>query len=855
MAELNYIIKPTTQVDHRQMGGKASSLAKLNTNFTIPNWFVISPQAFMDSLSEQQLRQLELGESITGLQISDSVQSAINKAVTELTDDTNLLLAVRSSATAEDGEYASFAGQLESYLNISSKDIANKVLAVWQSAFSQQVTYYRKTFANQSEWIPAVIIQHMVDAEIAGVAFSADPVSGNPNQCVINAVHGLADKLVSGEVNGDTYYTDNKGTIKKQTLCTDKAILSKPQIEQIINLLSRVEDYFQIPQDIEWAFAKGILYLLQARPITNLKYLALSGKQITRWDNSNIVESYAGITSPLTFSFARYVYEHVYIKFCKLMKVSSTKVEQHHSTFRNMLGFINGHVYYNLLNWYRMLALFPGFQMNRHFMEQMMGVKEPLPDIILQTIISSNPSTWDKVKDSFSLIRTLYGLIWQQIVLKNTIKRFYKRLDKALSTSQSLDKLSLSELGNEYRTLEGSLLKKWDAPLINDFLCMIAFGVSRKLLEKEAGTKGLQLHNDIMIGQGDIISAEPAARIKKMAAIINNDPSMIAHLINGDITAIDNYPELKQAINAYLDKFGDRCLQELKLESPTLHDDPTSLLQAIGYMAQRQIQTEETSENSVTIDTDAELAELFPNRLKRWLVGSAIKWAKSRVRDRENLRFERTRVFGRVRQIFIHIGKHLQELGYINAARDIFYLEVNEILGLIEGTTTTSNLKKLIKNRHKQQQIFTSLSPPPNQFDTFGAAYVAFQTQAFHSQPPPLSADSNSTSGIGCCQGIVIAKVKVIRNPRQAELKNGEIMVAEFTDPGWITLFANASGILVERGSLLSHSAIVAREMGIPAIVAIDGVMDWLKDGDVVEMNGSTGVVRKITNEKKANDQ
>ena len=103
--------------------------------------------------------------------------------------------------------------------------------------------------------------------------------------------------------------------------------------------------------------------------------------------------------------------------------------------------------------------------------------------------------------------------------------------------------------------------------------------------------------------------------------------------------------------------------------------------------------------------------------------------------------------------------------------------------------------------------------------------------------------------GIGCCQGVIKARVKVIRHPREAALKLGEIMVAEFTDPGWITLFANASGIIVERGSLLSHSAIVAREMGIPAIVAVDGIMSWLKSGDVVEMNGTTGFIRKIENE------
>jgi len=851
MAQLKYIIASTAASDRQTMGGKAAALAELGAeNFKIPEWFVISPQTFLECLSKQQLVALKKGESIGMISYNKRVEKAIKAAAGTLVKDKNQLLAVRSSATAEDGEEASFAGQLESYLNISTVDVLEKVREVWYSAFSEHVTHYRQTFGQGEgeDWIPAVLVQRMVNADMAGVAFSADPVTGNRNRCVINATLGLADKLVSGEVNGDTYYTLRDGTMEKQSLEEQSAILNQKQITEIIALLLRVEQHFGLPQDIEWAIEDGILYLIQARPITSLKHLSIIGEQVTIWDNSNIVESYSGVTSPLTFSFARYVYEHVYIEFCRFMGVSQTRIESENAAFRNMLGFVNGHVYYNLLNWYRVLALFPGFKMNRNFMEQMMGVKEPLPEDVVKSIVAGEPTRWEKITDGANFIRTLLGLIKHQLTLRTTISRFYERLEDALSSSEQLGEQPLDRLGEEYRTLEDKLLKKWDAPLINDFLCMIAFGLSRKLLEKYAGDEGLNLHNDIMIGQGDIISAEPAIRIGKMAVIAAKDAAIVQRLIAGDETAIDTIPKLKAEYYSYLEKFGDRCLQELKLESHTLHDEPTMLLQAIGHMASREKKPEMRHDQK---DIKSNLAEILKHRpVITWAVSKAVLWAKARVRDRENLRFERTRVFGRVRQIILEIGRRFHELKYIAHPRDIFFLELSEIMGQIEGTSTIMDSAALVEMRKQQQQEFESQPTPPYRFETYGSACHSFKNQAYNLESSDIL-DSTTVQGIGCCQGIVNGPVRVIHNPRDAELKPGEIMVAQFTDPGWITLFANASGILVERGSLLSHSAIVAREMGIPAIVAIDNVMTWLKTGDVVEMNGATGSVKRMEGEIK----
>jgi pyruvate,water dikinase len=213
------------------------------------------------------------------------------------------------------------------------------------------------------------------------------------------------------------------------------------------------------------------------------------------------------------------------------------------------------------------------------------------------------------------------------------------------------------------------------------------------------------------------------------------------------------------------------------------------------------------------------------------------------VRDRENLRFERTRVFGRARLITIEIGRRLAALDRLDDARDIFYLEVDEMLAFVEGRATTTDLKGLVAIRKSEFGRYRSESVPADRFETRGVVYVGNSYQHQTDYVPPTG---ESLKGIGCCGGIVRGPVRIIRDPRRASLTSGEIIVAQRTDPGWVMIFPAAAGLLVEHGSLLSHSAIVAREIGLPAVVSLSGVTDWLKEGDWVEMDGSTGVVTKI---------
>ncbi|MBD3883141.1 phosphoenolpyruvate synthase [Phormidium tenue FACHB-886] len=834
-----------------QFGGKASILAQLASSMPVPDWFVLSPAAFDNSLTDLQRQQIAAGEySLTDVQPSALVLFQLSQALMHLCPQGELV-AVRSSALEEDGVRHSFAGQLDSFLNVAISDVAQKVVAVWRSGFADRLLAYRQDHQlMQLPSPPAVLIQKMVQPEAAGVAFSANPVTGQRGTAVVSAVCGLGEALVSGAQEGRTWEVDRNGEISRGDEA-QAAILTDEEIRAVATLARRVEQQLGRPQDIEWAIEAENLYLLQARPITTLKNLSDPDGVLQIWDNSNIAESYGGVTTPLTFSFAQQAYEAVYRQFCRLMGVSEAVIDRQDATFRCMLGLVQGRIYYNLLNWYRVLALLPGFTVNRRFMEQMMGVREDLPIEVLRTIEQASLSA--KVQDSLRLASAIVGLLKNYVTLPRQIHRFYQRLNAALadrSASASseilLTSLRPDELVAHYRQLERQLLTHWDAPLVNDFFAMIFYGVLRKLTARWCDDGNGTLQNDLISGEGGIISAEPAQRIRQMAATIARDTCFVQLLCHGSLPEIlreiPRFLAFQIQYDAYLEKFGDRCLEELKLESETLQDNPLLLLRSIGQLAQRQDCLQSGQPSTCRSEAEAKVKDaLKANPVKQSIFNWVLQNARARVRDRENLRFERTRVFGRVRRIMVELGKRFYALDILGHPKDIFYLNLDEVLGFVEGTTTCTDLPGLINIRRAEFRRYSAMSAPHDRFSTRGAVHPLSPILSFSVAGSPAH-----LQGTGCCPGVVRAPVQIVTNPHTVQIQPGHILVAERTDPGWILLFPAAAGLLVERGSVLSHAAIVAREMSIPAIVSISGITRLLKDGDWVEMNGSTGSIQRI---------
>jgi phosphohistidine swiveling domain-containing protein len=811
------------------MSGKAESLARLaRAGFRVPPFFVVAPG----------------DESAPAALAARSAALAPN--------DPAARFAVRSSAPAEDGTAASFAGMFETFLFVAPADVADRVTRIRCGADSARVGAYAKAKAVDAAAPPAAIVQVMVDAEVSGVAFGRDPVDGS-ERIVIACAYGIGTGIVGGDCDTDTYWIDTHGAIERRiahktdahrraaTLCgvapaavlpqaADRAALDDGALREIDAAVRAVGTCFGSAQDVEWAIAGRTLYLLQARPVTT--------PPGTLWDNSNIAESYGGIVLPLTFSFARYAYAGAYRQFLRVLAIPERTIAAHAGELDNMLGLIDGRMYYHLLNWYRLLALVPGFRLNRRFMETMMGVGEALP---AQTVAAIERSS--RARDVFAVVATLVALGRRHVTLDAAIVRFHACIARTLAANPLLETLTLGELQAEFVRLERCLMSAWETPLANDFFAMVWYGVLGRLLVRWCADADGSLHNGLLCGAGGMISAEPAQRIGELARLCRGDEALLRALASGDAPAADaalaSRSAARAGIAAYLEAFGDRCQSELKLETRTLDDDPGPLFRAIARLAAGApvAVPERSGPQAVRTRAERDVAVVVARRpWRRLVIGFALGQARKRVRDRENLRYERTRVFGRVRRIFAEIGRRLHAAGRIADPRDVFWLELDDVWAAIRDAS--SDLGAIVAERRARYAAYEDAPAPP-------ARFIAIGPNAPAARDREAAAGGAIRTGIGCCPGVVRGRVRIVSDP-QSRFERGEILVAERTDPGWIVLFPAAAGILVERGSVLSHAAIVSRELGIPSVVAVGGLTAWLRDGDLVEFDGRSGRVERL---------
>ncbi len=626
--------------------------------------------------------------------------------------------------------------------------------------------------------------------------------------------------------------------------------LTNEQVLKLAAILDELFTAYKKPQDVEFALKDGKIYLLQARPVTTAVKLNNQKDNYIVWDNSNIVESYPGVTTPLTFSFISKSYEKAYMLFCSYMGVSKKTIKQNETIFLNTLGLINGRVYYNLKTWYHMLAMLPGYSINARFMEKMMGVKERF-DI---------PGSYrlSKGKAVLNILKTAVVMYLRFIGLGKERNKFIKLLNQTISKYKNIDfnKASANDLMHLYLDFENTLLNEWKAPLLNDFFAMIWFGLLQKRCEKYAISNNPNIHNDFLCGSSDIISTQPIHLTINISSVISSDAEFKKMFIEKDEKIIwkeleenksANYVSLKNKIDNYISDFGERCIGELKLETISYKQQPVLFIKLLKLYVAGGITEQATSgaaEQTIRKQANEALEKSLKYQpYKKWKLKRTIKKTRELVSARENLRFERTRAFGIVREIFSNIGKRFFSDRIIDDDRDIFFLTKEEIFSFIEGRSFTQNIKSLIALRKAEFDIYQKQKPPAERFSTYG---VVYHSNNFFKENISEKKE-NILKGIGCCPGIVKAKVRVVLNANEVSSLNGDILVTTSTDPGWVTIFTDASGIIVERGSVLSHSAIVAREMGKPCIVSVTGLLKTLATGDEIEMDGSTGEIKIIS--------
>jgi len=862
---MNLVYSNTDKKNNLSIGGKAINLVNLEEiGANVPSWVVVPQEVLLEQLP-RNLETNQIQNAFSNLNVPKETMEQL-----ELFFGDNFQsgsYAVRSSAIDEDGDQFSFAGQFDTFLHVPHHEIEHKIKAIWQSAISDQVIKYREQNNLPLQFGIGVIIQKMIDADVAGVAFGVDPITGDPATKVISAVHGLGEGLVSGDLDADTFtvsengietqlvskthqYVRNidKGGIKKiETEDAKKEIpsLIENQLYEISDLLDQLNQQLGKPQDIEFAYANKTLYLLQTRPITT------TGKfqkgEYTLWDNSNIIESYPGITTPLTFSFIIKMYEMVYRQFVEIMGVKPKEINKHASIFANTLGLVRGRVYYNLLNWYKMLAMLPGYSINAENMERMMGVKERF-DL-------GDGFQMGKGLARLRILGMVFKMIQMQILLPNERKRFLVQLNQIMDKYKKIDftTQTSAQIIEHYKTFENTLLLKWKVPLINDFFAMIWFGLLEKKTLKYCPDEP-NIHNDLLCGSQDIISVEPIHRSIELSILVAKEKASSQLFMDHTPIAIWNklsdgeFPEIKKKIDEYINRFGDRCVGELKLETLSYSQRPELFVKVIKSYVNQGITTKRSSstiENDLRSNAEQKIyAQLKGKPIQKFWFKYIVNKARDLVSNRENLRFERTRGFGMVRNMFSALGELWFKQGHFDNPRDIFFLELDEITSIKNGEFN-KEFKGLIQERIKEFEGYKKQTPPQERFFTYRND---FKDEYIYSLEK-IEATEENLSGIGCCPGIVQGKVRVVMDPNEIESLNNDILVTSSTDPGWVTLFPTASAIIVEKGSLLSHSAIVSREMGIPCIVSVTGLLRTLKSGDEILMDGSTGQIKIIENE------
>jgi pyruvate,water dikinase len=726
----------------------------------------------------------------------------------------------------------------------------------------------------------------MINTDISGVAFTRNVV--NPldrEHMLISATYGLCEGVVSGEISTDEYTVNREDLSYKEKINskTDRLIpdfehggtkkvaneadlvkkssLTQQQIEQLTKELLKIERLQGAAQDCEWGFEQDQLYLLQARPITSLppdEFFdeLINGEQYNLWDNSNIIESYNGVTTPLTFSFASFAYRQVYVQFHQIMGVPESIIRQEESMYRNMLGLVRGRIFYNLIHWYKLVLLLPGAANNGSFMETMMGVKQGLtPEVTKLFAFMENPPKYSLLLRMRVTLSTLYRFIRIDSIVRRFKDEFNDVYEKGMNSN--FQEKSLTELGQYYNFLEEEVLKKWHAPIINDYLCMIFFGLLKKLTGKWIDSENADtLQNDLLCGQGDLESMEPTKWLMRTSKEIDqSNPHLRQLFLENSLEDLKKNKEVLELLAPFLYKYGFRCADELKLESNDLHDDPSFAINAIqSYIKMKSYDISKMEENERKILERAEReVKTKLSGKKLWFYNWVLKQTRKAVANREDLRFLRTKIFGICRQVFRTKGKKFQQLGLITEANDIFYLTTDEIMAFIEGRSLGGDFKVLIAERKKVFAEFAATPAPPERFLSKGCCSYFFAFPQVLSASDLLASqrrvsdDPNTLLGTSCCPGEVEGVVRVVHNIEDAQDLNGEILVTERTDPGWVPLYPTCSGILIERGSLLSHSAVVARELGIPTIVGVDGgLVSKLKSGDRVKVNATIGEIKII---------
>ena len=707
--------------------------------------------------------------------------------------------AVRSSSNCEDGVFDSFAGQFDTYLNVTSKSIQKRVDQCFQSLNNKNVVeYLKKKHLSEEDLKMDVIIQEMVHSDYSGVLFTSNP-QGILNESVIVVGKGLGNKVVEDKTDTTTYYynlTDSTYYYEGK-----KDLLSEETIEELITLSGKIQAILGDYLDIEFAIEKGKIYILQARPITTLK---LKNELIL--DNSNIVESYPGISLPLTISFVQFVYSGVFKGEAYRLTRNQKLVDANDEHFQHMVASCNGRIYYQISNWYHLIKFLPFSKKIVPIWQDMMGVKNKNYDS-------------KKIMIPFGIrMKTYFYTIYEFFKVPKNMDMLNEKFDSINEYfyKHFHEKMTNQEIMVLYRKVKNEVLRIWDITLVNDLYAFVYTGLLKKRLKKKKYNENTI--QEYISGITNIESLKPIHSLISLAYWKGQVPK-------------DMYASLKEE---YIQEYGDRNLEELKLESDTFRTRPKLLdRRVLEYRRDKQ----KLNRLFLTIKERKE-KKIREDLITRYLV----KHAMMGIKNREISRLNRSRIYGMVRSMFLEMGKNFVKEKKLFRQKDIFYLTIEEVF-----SSRKYDLKKIVRNRKKEYATFKDL--PTYSRLIFDGEIIEKHPKKMHVHEKRIH--RNKLEGIPCSSGIVEAEALVVTDVKKHYNVRDKILITKMTDPGWVFLLATAKGVISEKGSLLSHTAIISREIGIPSIVGVEEVTSTIHTGDKIRMNGTTGKIEILERGKK----
>ncbi len=721
----------------------------------------------------QNLEKLEdLGFRVpkfTSLSASSS-EAALRSVITEHFDE-SALLAVRSSARIEDSEEKSFAGAFHTELGLSISE-------AWNA--------FEKVRDSMPEDQNSIIVQEFVDSDYAGVCF-VDP---NLNQQIVNALPGLCKAVVDGWESEHFEFGEaglQKSSFPDETQCLifkkEEGLIASAyrhedrheQIQEVIATCKKIANEFKQAQDIEWCFKDGQLFILQSRPVSSSPWK--EEDQLMLFDSANVGESYSGIISPLTFSFARKLYKQVYIDLLHQSGVPLTILTEHEKVFEHLVSMQYGRMYYRMDNWYRMMSFLPGYESNKENLEKMLSLN------LSEEIDTSEfrPSFWLKLSYYPRVALKFIGFSKRMQGLKKDVEQIVSELN-----DDKISQLNADEAIQEIKKLFSGVLRKWYLTVENDTVMMSLWARLSKDKTQEEINKLLQFHSK---------STEQLQAIASLSHVLCSEQSLKIALEKKDQEAFDSHiadhPKAKLTLQNYLKEYGGRFANELKLETENIEED-------FGHFAS-MILNFSSIEIPSSIDQDPK-ESFFVRLFKRF------------ASRREEFRLLRANMFAVVRKLVLQAADHYVNQGLLSARRDIFYVDFDDLLNRKPFDLKTISQNRNLESHYRQMEA-------PSHFKVQNGLW------------PKMEA-GRSEKQIGASPGTFSGKALVIEEFEIPEKDSFEVLVTRRTDPGWTPILGMSKALVVEHGGILSHASIVARELGIPAVIGVDNACKRFKSGD-----------------------